>query len=272
MVWPRSFEKLPKDIRKIMRHLLYKATWDKRDSRALEIGQIKITMDQLVDDVDGLEITSRQMRTRINKMEEMELISYAPGRRDVPSIITIVGYDIHQNTANYGKLSVNRKEAESKLNVNYSPNDINNLDAEREAESKLNVNRNVTECRPYQNMNHKDIKQTEKAEPILGSLLDGLKEFCKKRIILFPDDKRIFKTHTGDTETINMLLEKYNRSKIKYYWEMFFLDPTIEGDIEATVLYKSKPATLPLFAKWIKLAEKDQPRLNVFKKIRERVK
>lgn len=269
VVWPRSFEKLPKDIRKIMRHLLYKATWDKRDSRSLEIGQVEITIDQISSDVDGLEITPKQVRNRIEKMVKNELITYQGGSSGIPSIITIVGYDTHQNTANYGKQLVNNREIKGKQKVSYLPNDINNLALERETKGKQKVNKRESKGQPYQNIKHKDIKHNIKTEPEIGSLLDDLKNFCKKRIVLFPDDKRIFKTYADDTETINLLLEKHNRSKVKYYWELFFIDPTIEGDIEATVFYKSKPATLPLFVKWIELAEKDQPKLNVFKKIRE---
>ena len=144
VVWPRSFEKLPADIRKIMRHLLYKATYMKRDSRDLEVGQVKATIDQLVDDVDGLKITPKQMRTRISKMVKMELISYRGGSSGIPSIITITGYDTHQNTANYGKLYVNYLETKGNQKVNYLPNDINDLAPEMESKGKQKGNRRAT--------------------------------------------------------------------------------------------------------------------------------
>ncbi len=160
VVFPRSFEKLPYDIRMIMKYLLYKATYMKRDSRSLEIGQIDTTIDQLVDHVDGLQISTKQMRNRINKMINMELISYKPGSRGIPSIITITGYEVHQNTKNYGKLSGNNEETIGELKGNNQVNDINNLAETGEAIGKSKGNKEEVKEEPIQNIKHKTSKNT----------------------------------------------------------------------------------------------------------------
>lgn len=269
---PRAIDKLSEELCKIYKHLLAKATYKPRGE--LGTGQVMTTISQLRAHHRSMNFTKWKMESSLRKLEELELITWQRGRQQVPSLITILNYNTLQKPMNYGKgtptLNQPRTNLEPTLNQPYKPIKDNDLDSDANLKPTLNQPKPNLEPTPIKERKNNVIKHNINTEPILGSLLDDLKDFCKKRTILFPDDKRIFKTHTGDVETINLLLEKYNRSKIKYYWELFFLDPTIEGDIEATVFYKSKPATLPLFAKWIKLAEKDQPRLNVFKKLRSK--
>ena len=266
VVWPRSFEKLPSDIRKIFHYLLCKATYDKRDSRDLERGQVKVTIDQLANDIDGLKISPKQVRNRVEKMVKMKLISYQPGSRGVPSIFTITGYDIHQNTKNYGNLLVNNKESKGKLKGSSLPNGINDLEDGKEPKGKLKGDNREAIGKPYKNIKHNGMEQNpDFLQKSTTTLLSKMQEFVEIRKANFPnEDARKYIPHKDDAGIVDELLKEFSENQILKNWEMFVLDP-------ARVFYKSRPITFHLFKKAIYEEQAaNKPRKNVIRDLIEK--
>ena len=266
VVVPRSTEKLPEDICLIFRYLLFKATWKERNSRNLDIGQVNTTIEQLVKSVKGVRLTEKQMRNRVYKMIKMGMVSYQPGRPNVPSVITVLNYAAMRNTGNYGNPEVTQGEPEGNPKGTRKASKENDLDLPREPEGNPKVTRREPEGKSYQ-LRTKN-KEPESLHDSTTTLLSKMQEFVEIRKANFPnEDTRKYMPHKDDPEIVDELLKKFTENQILKNWEMFVLDP-------ARVFYKSRPITLHLFKKAIyeEQAANKPVKRNPFKELREGMK
>ena len=98
---PRVIDKLPEGLCKLYKHLLAKATYKPRGE--LETGQVATTIWQLRKHHGSMNYSRYKMETAIGELEELGLIAWQRGRPGVPSIITLLNYDLLQKPKSYGK-------------------------------------------------------------------------------------------------------------------------------------------------------------------------
>jgi hypothetical protein len=239
MVVPRSVEKLPEDISLIFRYLLFKATYKERESRNLDIGQVDTTIEQLVKNVKGVRLTEKQMRNRIKKMIKSGMISYQPGRPNVPSIITVLNYAEMRDISNYGNPKVTRREPEGNPKGTRQDNRINNLTGQREPEGKQEVTRREPEGQPIERIKNKYIKHKEEEESNDSTTLRGKLISVYKKLSGSIANNRRFQSTKKDLSILDELQREYSTEDIDTYWKRFCTAPSL--------FYADKPITFPLF-------------------------
>ncbi len=241
VVVPRSTEKLPEDICLIFRYLLFKATYRGRESRNLDIGQIDTTIEQLVKNVKGVRLTEKQMRNRVQKMTEMGMISYQPGRPNVASIVTVLNYADMRNISNYGNPMVTRKEPDGNPMVTRHVNRINSLDSQREPDGNPMVTRKEPGGQPIERIKNKTITNKEEEESLHDSTTTLREELVAmiKKLTGYIAKNRKYKKDLKEILVIQRLQQQYSDKEIKAYWQRFCTLPSEH--------FKSRPITFPLF-------------------------
>ena len=268
---PRSIDKLSEELCKIFKHLLAKATYAPRGE--LETGQVMTTINQLRTHHRSMNFTKWKMEDCLQKLEGLELITWQRGGRKIPSVITILNYDMLQKPANYGKKrpTLNQPYSNSKPTLNRpdNANDINDLN--HDANSKPTLNQPYSNSKPTSIRKNNIIsnkKEPESFHDPTTTLLSKMQEFVEIRKADFPnEDARKYIPHERDPFIIEKLLNDFSENQILENWEMFVIDP-------ARVFYKSRPITLHLFQRAIfeEQAANKPAKINVFKQLRENMK